>query len=464
MKKVNNTLNTFYIKMIDFLKKLFKSEKFQSMINIAFSLCFVIGFNYYFFRKSVFGKQTFFNFVLLFFAYFLLNKNKKVPFKDKRIAYIFSTIFSLSIVIGKVIYDNNNIIPLYSRTSSIFLNFITFIGFLVVLGEIVYLIFNKLLKMEKDSSKMWSIFNTKCIYFILFIIIFASWIPAFLAYYPGICSYDITTQTSQIFTGVYTKHHPPIHTFLIKLCFMIGNNISINPIAIYSILQMIFLAAVLAKMIKMLINKKVNNWIILLGLLFVTINPIISIFSMITTKDVCFTGFLILFILEIIKLLENPEKYFKSPFNWLKYILFVILTCLFRNNAVYAIILSTPLFMIVLKRYWKEVLIMTILALCGFYFIFNNVYDALNIKDVTPKEMLSVPIQQISRVIAYHDNELSDKTKKEINKFLPYNDISKKYNPRFADPTKSLFNNDYYDENKTEFFKLWLKLFKKYPS
>ena len=194
------------------------------------------------------------------------------------------------------------------------------------------------------------------------------------------------------------------------------------------------------------------------------INPVIAVFSMVTTKDIYFAGFLILFIIEIVKLIENPSTYLKSPFNWIKYILFGVLACLFRNNAIYAIILSVPFFVISLRKYWKKVLIIIIVFLCVYYGISDFVYAKLGVKDGKPQEMLSVPIQQISSVSAYHDNEISNDEKNEIDKFLSYKDVKRIYNPRFTDVCKDTFKSKYYKQHKNEFFELWIKLFKKYPS
>ena len=47
------------------------------------------------------------------------------------------------------------------------------------------------------------------------LIILVSYVPAFLAYFPGLCAYDAYVQVEQIFNGAYNDHHPVLHTKLL---------------------------------------------------------------------------------------------------------------------------------------------------------------------------------------------------------------------------------------------------------
>ena len=45
----------------------FKNIKVENIMNIVLAICFVIGFDYYFFQGDNLGKHSVFNFILLFF-------------------------------------------------------------------------------------------------------------------------------------------------------------------------------------------------------------------------------------------------------------------------------------------------------------------------------------------------------------------------------------------------------------
>ena len=68
-------------------------------------------------------------------------------------------------------------------------------------------------------------------------------------FYPGLYVNDTLTQITQIFSGVYTNHHPFYHTQLIRLCLALGDKLfgSINAgVAGYSILSVVFMSACFA--------------------------------------------------------------------------------------------------------------------------------------------------------------------------------------------------------------------------
>lgn len=441
-----------------------KKLDFKIIKNLIYTLLFIIGFNFYFFYHNTLGRQSLFNLLLFFLVFVFLNNIKENNKKEKIYPFILVIIFSIVLFIGQQIYLTNSISTMLHSKKIIVLIFLSIIGFSKVIGEVLYYIFNKLSNYKSKNTKQWKIYNIKGIFLLLWLLIFITWIPTFLSYYPGIMSYDSTAQTTQIYLDIYTKYHPPIHTYIFQLCLDLGNKLNIEGLIIYSIIQMLFLSFVFARMVKFMINKKINNYLILLTFLFVTINPIISIFSIIMTKDVYFTGFVILFIIELLKLIEDHNNYLKKVHNWIIFILVTVLACLFRNNCIYAYICIVPILIIVLRKYLKQILLISLLPI-GLYLLINNgLYNLLGVKEGDSREKLSVPIQQISYVVINHDKELNNNTKKIINNYIPYEIIKKKYNPRFADPIKIAFKTDNYNQNKIDFYKVYFKLLRKYPS
>jgi hypothetical protein len=98
------------------------------------------------------------------------------------------------------------------------------------------------------------------------------------------------------------------------------------------------------------------------------------------------------------------------------------------------------------------------------YFVINGgVYPALGIAEGEGVEMLAVPMQQISKVVVEKDASLTEEEKQSIGTFFTYDSISTTYNPRFGDYIKGVFQNDYYEEHKADFIKLWCHLLFKYP-
>ena len=446
-------------KHLEDLKKIYKSNFGQNILFIIFSCLFVLSFNYY---NNIQEKQTITNLILFALTYYLFKTNQNIPFKEKKIPIFFGIILSFILVIGNIVYKYNNIDILFSNKKTILLVIIEFIGFFKVIGELTYILFKKFNNIDAKNNKLWKFYNYKYFPLFLWAFIFILWLPAFLAYYPGILSYDSVTQTTMIFNKAYTQFHPPLHTFIWSFCLTFGQKIGIEPLIIYCLIQMVLLSFALTKLIKYLIKKKVNNWLILISILFI-INPVIAIFSLTMTKDVYFAIFFILALLELFKLIENPKIYLKKKINWVKYTIFTLLATLFRNNVIYVYILLLPFMYFYFKTDKIKIICLALIPILINIFIGNCIYPTLGIIKDNSQEKLSVPMQQLIYSAQKNPNLLSDYEISELQKYFNYFQALELYNPRFADPVKNQFNSTYYTNNSKDFYILWLRLLAKFP-
>ena len=415
---------------------------------------FVISYNNYFFKDNALGKRSIFN--ILLFGILLIFLMKNMFNKDKRKAYIFSFLFSFSLVVGKVIYDYNNIDMFFKQ--NFIINIISLISFTKIFGELFHLVFVKIISYKKKNN-IYNFFTKKYTFFFIWLFIFLFWLPAFLAYYPGILSYDSDWQTNLVYLGLshFDNLNPVLHTFIWYLCVNIGRIISVEPLAFYSIIQMIFFSFVLAKVLKLMIDKKSDNWIIIISILFFALNPSIAIFSMSMTKDIFFTGFFVLLILEIYKLEDNKSEYLKSIKKWITLFLITLFMFLFRNNGIFIGISVFILYLIKNKK-----VLLPILTAIGLYFmIIFILFSKLGISSGTITEGLSISMQQIAFTVYEKHNEMDSETLDSINSFIPYEVIMEKYNPRLADPIKGNFKTK--ETNIFDYFNWYFKLLFKYP-
>ena len=100
---------------------------------------------------------------------------------------------------------------------------------------------------EKESGIRFS-GNPSICFLISFLVILACWLPVWLAYYPGLWNYD-PWQAEQVITGVYSKHHPLLHTLLLGNCYRFAlaqNRPNLAPI-LYSAIQGSICASVFVK-------------------------------------------------------------------------------------------------------------------------------------------------------------------------------------------------------------------------
>lgn len=321
---------------------------------------------------------------------------------------------------------------------------------------------NKPIKIGKISL----LSDTKLAFLINVILILIAWIPYFLRYYPGLLTADSCAQMAQAL-GIATlsNHHPIFHTVLIALFVNLGKVIfgNVNAgVAVYTIFQMIMMAIMFSAVIHYASKKNVPIIVRVVILLYYMFYPINALFSVTMWKDVLFAGIVPIFIILCTELIFDTEDFLSKKRNIIIYMIVSILVFFMRNNGIYAVVLSMPFIAIALRKYWKKVVPMFLGIIIIYFGLKTVIFSALNIKNGSVAEMLSIPLQQIARVQKYYGDELDDETKAQINNFFKCENIGEKYNPILSDPVKAELDTSYFNENKVEFIKLWLKLLRGY--
>ena len=308
--------------------------------------------------------------------------------------------------------------------------------------------------------------SRKLSFTVIFIILLCLWIPAFLAFYPGITAYDTKLQLPQFFGGELTTHHPLIHTLLMGWIVSLGYSLtgSYNVgMALYCFLQLFFLALVTAYGIYTLHSLRVPRWLILLISSFYALFPLFPLLGISSTKDVFFAAFFMLAIILLIKLLERRSKKMTAVL----FAAVLAISMLFRNNAVYAaaaalLVLLISLFVCTNRRFVLRlsaaVLAAVIAAQAGFAFL----QKSTNAADGSIAEILSVPCQQIARVYSYRYYDLTGEELTAITNFIRLGALDY-YSPTLADPIKGNLITEVFKDAPMDFFRLWTGLGARFP-
>ena len=303
-------------------------------------------------------------------------------------------------------------------------------------------------------------------FFCAFGIIFAGFCIPFATYYPAIMAYDVIPQLDQIRSSGLTTHHPLIHTLFLAGCLKVGEVVPFfaNPdragLALYSVLQMAFVAACFAYVCVFLLRSGVNRLLCKVFALCAAFFPTHGMLAVSITKDTIYGALVMVFtvfVWELFTRRESPEK------KWaVCYALLTLLLLLFRNNSIYAWIVyaAAVLFCGRNKPFYKR-----ICALHGAVLLLYFCVSALLIhasaatSDTYAREMLSVPAQQIARVVQYHEGELTAQDREAIS--AVWGDTMPEYVPAIADRSKRDIEGD--GEILRIFIKEWVSLGLRYP-
>ena len=279
-------------------------------------------------------------------------------------------------------------------------------------------------------------------FFIYLAIILLSWLPVYLAFFPGICYYDLPTQIEQYTSHVFNASHPLLHTLILGYLYTLFDNPNTG-MMIYSILQMILLASSMAYSCVYLYKRGINRVIRYLIIFLFAVLPLNSLLAISSTKDVVFAALMLFTLTYYLNLKTLPSKQDTESFPaaaskktiWNKIVLslLTVLTILFRNNAIYAFLAGACIILIyqmIKKKKLKETLIFSFCTILLFFSINKFLMISLNANTSSIKEMMSIPSQQMALI--YRDCE-----DEELNsKILNYIPVPTDYNPWLADAIK----------------------------
>lgn len=297
---------------------------------------------------------------------------------------------------------------------------------------------NKRIFCEQKKNARSTIKVVLCITAILFI----CQIPFFLAFYPGICTYDLPTQVEQYNTGDFYANHPLVHTLYLGIIKDIVGEPN-RGYAVTNIIQMIVLDMIVAYMIVWIDDKIDKKWVRNLLVIIYAINPIMIFMSMSATKDTLFTAFFVLTVILTMRIIDNNKRIL-----FIAMALSTVMMMLFRNNAIYAYVPAFIITLLLIKK--NRRLFLSIMLCAGVSLILYFGINRLLVKslDATPtsiKEMMSIPAQSDGRIYLLSNDE-DDK-----NTVLEYISQPAKYERYISDPMKSRLSFDVFDSKCKHF-------------
>ncbi len=306
----------------------------------------------------------------------------------------------------------------------------------------------------------------KKVFMVSYGIVVLLWLMTYMASFPGIYGIDaptwynmwrpgsrnVSSQWSVVISGVFYG--------LVHIGEKMGNpNIGF---AMYTMLQMICILAVIWKIMKFM-QKEVSNAATIITALFFALVPTHAILAITSAQDGLFAACFAMCSMYIVEFSKNKEFYCNKR-NIVKLIFWLILLCVIRNNGLYAIVVMAVLAWLIkkknkqIRKYLYSSLGIVVLVVMLYQ---GPVYGLLHVqKGTAVREMLSIPLQQMASV--YNYAPLDDGLKKEIEKYVPEKNL-KEYIPGISDAVKNYLRVSKVKENPTDFLKLYVKVCSKYP-
>lgn len=290
-------------------------------------------------------------------------------------------------------------------------------------------------------------------------------LPIFLAYWPGNFVFDAKYQMANVITGDHSTHHPLIHTLMMGKAYEFGQSIGNVSVGyqLYTIAQLLILTASFAYALFYMYKKGTRTSYIVFSWMFFALFPMNPLFAISATKDVLCAAFFLFFMVFLTRYLWDRDNF--KVISYAGMIVSGVLLALFRNNALYAVLVSAVIIVIATKG-WKEkgklVILFTLILILAKIVNAGLVSYTDAVESDTYRETMCVPLQCLGRVASYHGDELDDEIYQEICHYIPEEYI-KAYNPYNADAVKNNANEELLKTNTFNFFKLWAKVGIQFP-
>ncbi|MCR4990818.1 MAG: DUF6020 family protein [Lachnospiraceae bacterium] len=376
----------------------------------------------------------------------------------KPINYIFGLLFAFSIVAGYQCEFFGRLIPGSWKTYFFFV-------LVFVVATLFSYVFWDMIKERADREisnddkttnpgKIWA-GSSVVIWICNFIV--------FLGVYPGFFVYDAFEELNETITRSFNDQHPIFHVLsmgaVIQAMHKLTGDYNIS-VAVFILLQMSFNAIILGYVVRELYVEAKNKKLCIGALIYFALFPVLMMCNLCSAKDCVFTGLLVLLTIYLRRMFLESD-FDKSSKNLIKLGLLSTFMMLYRSNGVYAFIVFAVL-VLLLRKVSKRTLTVMIVSVIAYFVINTGLLGITNAQRVGHREILTVPIMQLSRVYAYDNESMTGEEKAKLESYIPRENLLS-YTPKCSDLVKIGFDEKAFEGDKAGFYKLWLSTGIKHP-
>lgn len=305
--------------------------------------------------------------------------------------------------------------------------------------------------------------------YILFPLILLCWLPCWLATYPGNFIYDATKEFSQLekgWMGDFPMLHSVITVKLLAWSFEVTGGYNTG-IAIFTVSQMVLLAAMFTHMLCRFRALGTNRWVVLAMAVYCAAFPGVHVLATAMLRDVLFSGLLTYSAFLIWLMCRDVRGFLGSWWKPIGPALVVVLTVFSRNNNTGGALpfvlagVAVLLFAVGGKKGWKGALVFGVTAL-GAYLALGGILVSICSPISAPSRNASMTVftQTLGRAYTLEGENWSAGEKLAMVKYF---DLDKmRYCPENGDSTKGLLRLSSWEDTR-EFMDFWAEMGKRYP-
>lgn len=368
--------------------------------------------------------------------------------KNLRYAAPVGYLFALTLVLGSKIEIYDGIFHDFSLVDVVIFPFLGF--FFTALILLLFSFSDKICVSTKNCGN--HLFLSLCILYTL------CYLPYFLTFFPGNCGPDTWESIRMVLGEIpWTNHHPVLFTGLLMVVIKGTAFLPLTgSIGVFSFLQMVSLAAVLACLSVRILRMQVHVFCKIFTVLMFAFHPFIGMYSIYLTKDVLFAEIMVLLCLKLYDIIKEEGALLGKPPECIKLSVLFLLSSMLRNNGLYIAIIMAVILLCSYKKYWKQIVVLFVCAI-GLFLVWQGpVFAAIGIEKQSFAEAASIPLQQVGYVL-WEGGTFSDEDTAFLEELMPVEKVKEVYQPGYTDMYKfdEEFNDAFLNENTGRFLRVW---------
>ncbi len=291
---------------------------------------------------------------------------------------------------------------------------------------------------------------------LFYVIPFIGGMIYWLAFFPGVLSFDSVSQWHQLSTLKITDLHPAIHTILMWLL----TRIWYSP-AIISLFQVVFASLVLGYGLNSLRNGTQLPALVLVAICIgISVYPIVGIMEVTLWKDILYSYLVLLLTIFIFNILRSEGEWLKKPAHFVLLGIDLAFIWLLRFNGFPIVIASLIVLLLAYKKQINPIALSMVIFLPILLLVLGPVYSRFRV-DRSVQFNYGIPL--IHPVAPYVNtkadfNILSESEKKYLNNIYP---VTKPWPYSCYDATVFYYDNANFTpviSNPAVMVKIYLKL------
>jgi len=283
----------------------------------------------------------------------------------------------------------------------------------------------------------------------------AVWFLYLLAFFPAAMTFDSIDHWNQVHTGNLNDWHPLMYTLFIMALTQIWD----SP-AIVAISQIIIISLIFGYCMLQFEKAGVKPFLLWIVSIIFAISPINGIYSITIWKDILYSTFILFFSTIIFNLVITNGVWLERKQNIWAFWIAAFGIVFLRHNGFPVFIAMLLILLIVFRQQWRPLLVASSSIIILYYVITGPVFHHLNVVPSDPNEALSIPTQQIARVIS-QDGKLTDEQAEYLNEILPLPLWKQYYHPYITNRIK--FSKEYnrsaiFPDHVPTYLRTWIEV------